>query len=298
MRERENVRKHDQACITFLHRGGNFGLYGGDVPDRCRLQGDRQRARGGLDRFLVVVRLRPGCRVEQKRDARHVRRYFLEQLQPLAAHGGFDIDEASSVAAWMRQAGYEAGSNWIRYDAEYHRNRPCLPQHRGSTRCGRHLNHIRLRSDQFFRNHLDAFVVAGPPAQVDFQIGAALPSQLLQTLQQDLHLLLSLRIAFRQRIEHPDAADSIRSLRASRDRPRRRSTEKPDELPPPHSITSSAASITAGGIVSPRAFAVLRFTSNSYFALCSTGRVAGGVPLRILSTYAAPCRTNSFRSAA
>src|SRR5262249_43522094 len=71
-----------------------------------------------------------------------------------------------------------------------------------------------------------------------------------------------------------------------------------DELPPVHSITSSARRSSAGGIVRPRAFAVLTLISSSYFAICSTGRLPAWVPLRILSTYAAPRRAISLKSEA
>jgi hypothetical protein len=51
-----------------------------------------------------------------------------------------------------------------------------------------------------------------------------------------------------------------------------------------HSITASARASTEGGIVRPRALAVLRFTTSSNFVGCSTGRSAGLAPFRILST--------------
>ncbi len=49
-------------------------------------------------------------------------------------------------------------------------------------------------------------------------------------------------------------------------------------------MTSSARNSTDCGIVSPSALAVLRLTTSSNFAGCSTGRSAGFAPLRILST--------------
>jgi hypothetical protein len=49
-------------------------------------------------------------------------------------------------------------------------------------------------------------------------------------------------------------------------------------------ITSSARIRRDGGIVIPRALAVLRLMINSNFVGCSTGRSAGLAPLRILST--------------
>jgi hypothetical protein len=53
---------------------------------------------------------------------------------------------------------------------------------------------------------------------------------------------------------------------------------------PVHSITWSARASNDGGIVSPSAFAVLRLMTNSNVVGCSTGRLAGLMPLRIRST--------------
>src|SRR6266702_8729581 len=51
-----------------------------------------------------------------------------------------------------------------------------------------------------------------------------------------------------------------------------------------HSSTSSARASIVGGMVRPRALAVLRLMTSSNFVGCSTGRSAGLAPLRILST--------------
>src|ERR1700746_2034602 len=60
-----------------------------------------------------------------------------------------------------------------------------------------------------------------------------------------------------------------------------------------HSMTSSATESSVGGTVRPSAFAVLRLITNSNFVGCSTGRLAGFVPLRIRSTYEAARRYKS-----
>src|SRR5215216_5548865 len=60
--------------------------------------------------------------------------------------------------------------------------------------------------------------------------------------------------------------------------------EERKQFSPSHSITSSARARSVGGIVRPRARAVLRFTTNSNLVGCSTGRSPAGVPRRILST--------------
>ena len=52
----------------------------------------------------------------------------------------------------------------------------------------------------------------------------------------------------------------------------------------PYSITSSARARRVGGIVRPRAFAVLRLITSSNLVGSCTGRSAGLAPLRMRST--------------
>ena len=51
-----------------------------------------------------------------------------------------------------------------------------------------------------------------------------------------------------------------------------------------HRITLSALAKTLGGIVNPICLAAFRLMMNSNFVGCSTGKSAGFVPFRILST--------------
>src|SRR5262249_31922140 len=89
-----------------------------------------------------------------------------------------------------------------------------------------------------------------------------------------------------------------RLLRARRERPRRcRTTEKHDELAPPHSITSSAISRKSRVMGRPSAFAAFRLITSSNLVGCCTGNSAGLAPLRILSMYGAVCRARSARLA-
>ena len=55
----------------------------------------------------------------------------------------------------------------------------------------------------------------------------------------------------------------------------RRAADQRDELPPFHSITSSARPSSASGTVMPSDFAALRLTINSTFAACWDGEVSG-----------------------
>src|SRR5262245_8099292 len=71
---------------------------------------------------------------------------------------------------------------------------------------------------------------------------------------------------------------------ARRERHRRRAADERNELPPYHSITSSARRISMGGTTMPRAWAVRRLMLSRNRVGCSTGKSAGAAPLRILST--------------
>jgi hypothetical protein len=61
-----------------------------------------------------------------------------------------------------------------------------------------------------------------------------------------------------------------------------------------YSITSSARSKKASGIIMPSAFAVVRLTTSSKVVGCSTGRSAGFAPFKILSTRSAARRNRSI----
>ena len=56
------------------------------------------------------------------------------------------------------------------------------------------------------------------------------------------------------------------------------------DIGPLHSMTSSAVASSVGGIISPSAFAVLRFTAVSYLVGACTGRSIGLTPRRMRST--------------
>jgi hypothetical protein len=72
-----------------------------------------------------------------------------------------------------------------------------------------------------------------------------------------------------------------RLLRARRERTSRRAAEQRDELPPPHSITSSARASSDGGTVRPSILAVWALMTSSNLLACTTGRSAGLAPLRM-----------------
>src|SRR5262249_54871244 len=84
-----------------------------------------------------------------------------------------------------------------------------------------------------------------------------------------------------RRSQVSDGRKLRRLLRPCRERPSRRAAEQRDELPSPHSITSSAVPSSVAGTSSPRTLAVCRLMTNSNFAARITGRSPGFSPLRI-----------------
>src|SRR5262245_5264873 len=85
--------------------------------------------------------------------------------------------------------------------------------------------------------------------------------------------------------ENADATNLRAPLGGSSKRRRdNRAAEQRDELPAPHSITSSARASSIGGISRPSAFAVLRLINVWYLVGACTGRSAAFSPLRMRST--------------
>src|SRR5262249_60850732 len=93
------------------------------------------------------------------------------------------------------------------------------------------------------------------------------------------------------------ATRSCRAAGRARERPGRRDAGKQcDELPPSHSITSSAWASSDGGTARPSAFAVPALITDSDLIGCSNGISEGFAPLRILSKQREAWRNCSGRS--
>src|SRR6185369_10009668 len=67
----------------------------------------------------------------------------------------------------------------------------------------------------------------------------------------------------------------LRNAAGADDRCTNCAAERHDQLPPPHSITSSARASSVGGTAMPKVLAVLRLTTNSYLVGACTGKSAG-----------------------
>src|SRR4029077_11959012 len=107
---------------------------------------------------------------------------------------------------------------------------------------------------------------------------------------------LSVRVGFEDARNDADASHPLALLRPRRERPGCRAAEQRDELPPLHSITSSARASKVAGTSRPTTFAAVRLITSSNFVGNSTGRSPGFVPFKILSTKAAVRRQLSRNS--
>ena len=161
-------------------------------------------------------------------------------------------------------------------------------------RCGRRLGRERWRrtatrdydrntaADKVFRQTGQAIVLAPSPTKFDRYIFAFDIAGFIQSLAergQIGHVALG-----RPDAEIPDHRHRL-LLRARNERPCRcRAAKHGDELAAVHSITSSASESMLSGILTPRAFAVLRLMTNSNLVGCSTGKSPGFSPLRMRPT--------------
>src|SRR5262249_51166736 len=143
-------------------------------------------------------------------------------------------------------------------------------------------DHGNLLANQIGRQFRQTIVLPAGPAIHDPYVLTLDIAVLLQALAKSAQAVLEhLR---RCGTEEPN--DRHRPLlRPRRKRPSgRRAAKQRDELPPLHSITSSASRRNDSGIESPSALAVLRLTRRAKFVGCTTGKSAGFSPRRTRAT--------------
>jgi len=134
-------------------------------------------------------------------------------------------------------------------------------EERHDRHAGRGQHDVRLKRYQLHRIGAETFGIAIAPSEIDLQISADRPTQLLQAPNKGRSATVHLGVVGTGIREHADAPHPFALLRARRERPRRRgAAEQRDELAPlhlrSHSITSSARASSVGGMVRPSVFAV------------------------------------------
>src|SRR5262245_14553281 len=160
---------------------------------------------------------------------------------------------------------------------------------------GRCQDDVGREPHQFLRILAIAVNLARSPTEVDSQVAAHRPTELLQPLQERCEASLVVGIVRIPRHEHTNPPHPLALLRPCRQRPsRRRAAEKADELASPdHSITSSARASSVGGTSIPSTLAVFMLMIRSIRVACCTGRSAGFSPLRMRPVYVPTIRHDS-----
>src|SRR5262249_41351228 len=134
-------------------------------------------------------------------------------------------------------------------------------------------NRIDFDLHQFGRKLGESVCVPFPITKFD-RDGATLdPTEFAQSLQESANSLALSRCS--GSYDKPQARQLRRLLSARGLWPHRRAAEQREELPPPHSITSSASNWIELGTSRPSALAVCTLMTNSNLVDCRTGRSAG-----------------------
>src|SRR5262252_1234487 len=168
------------------------------------------------------------------------------------------IKNSGDIAAGVGKARNIAALDRVVIDRQDdNRNKTARAYHRLQCDFGTNRpDQIDRRPHQFGSRDKSAARVIHPTI-VDGEILAFIKTQRLQFSQEGL-ILRSRGRGITAGTENTDAPDLARRLRARRERPCCcRTTDPRDELPPPHSITSSARLSSDAGTSMPRAFAVL-----------------------------------------
>src|SRR5262249_15105006 len=182
----------------------------------------------------------------------------------------------------MSEARDEAGADWIRGLREHDGHAACRLLQPRHGRAGSRQDDLGHEGDQLRRVSAKEVGIARSPTIVNPYIAPDHPARLLQPLVKRCEASQRFGIVCGEVHEHADAPYALALLRARRERPRsRRAAEQRDELTPPHSITSSAATSSLSGTMRPSILAVGTLMTSSNFVDCTTGKSAGFAPLRM-----------------
>ena len=217
-------------------------------------------------------------RIDEHGNASGSGHQLAQDFQPLCNQLVTEKIDPCQVAARLGQAGDITKPDRVVADDKHNGNRRgrCFGYQRGASARNDHGDLAANKIGRQLRQPVDS---ARRPAVFDRHVLTFDKALAFQTLAKCAHTLPA-RVG-RRGHEKADRRHR-RLLSASRSRPRRHSaTEKRDELPPPHSITSSARASNAAGIWMPSVLAVCRLMTNSNFVGSWTGISAGFSPLRI-----------------
>src|ERR1700674_2580288 len=209
-----------------------------------------------------------------------LRNNFLEQLQPLSNQLRVHLGQPGDVAARARQALNNPGCHRVTRSHHHDRDFPGSVFGSQSIVGDGSDDDINLKTDQIGDELREAIVSPLRISVLNDDSFSLNPSEVTEPLQEGL--VPERCIGGREGRQQSYPGDFRRLLRARDERPRRRhAAEQRDELPPPHSITSSARASSEADTVSPSVLRVLRLMTSSNLVGCITGSSAGFAPLRI-----------------
>src|SRR5262249_14836469 len=196
-----------------------------------------------------------------------------------------EVCKASHIAARMGEAGHQSKAHRVcpcGHD-DWDRARCLSCREVGRKRSGK--DHTWIEAHQFVRQIRQADQITIGERNLKSAVAGFDISELTHALSKACQIALK-----RLRGSGAENTDDrhARLLCVSLHRPSHcRTGDEQDELAPPHSITSSAATSSLGGTVRPSTFAVMRLTTRSNLIGCSTGISPGFAPCRILATRSA-----------
>src|SRR5262245_60063274 len=189
-------------------------------------------------------------RIEDHGDAGGPWRDLLQRRQHLADDRELIIRKSHHVAAGPREAFDIAGPDWIRCARDDDRNRAGQPHQDWNDAASNSDDGVGMQLHEIGAIGSHQVHIVGGPTLVEFDVAAPRPSQPLQLLSQCANTGLPFGIGRKVGHPNPDAPHALALLRARRERPRcSRAADERDELPPPHSITSSARASSGSGKV-------------------------------------------------
>src|SRR5262245_31614011 len=259
--------RHDQAPIRRTREAGNATLDLTCIADVHRCQLHSQGRCHSLSGSEQAKPRRDRGVAEYGRSSK-IGSDLFEQLKPFCAHAVLVKGESGRIAAWSCQARDKTSTDRVYDTQEYNWDSAGRFQQwsdGGSTVGEYDVGHQR---DQFHRGSLPRLRIVAP-ARINPDIAALCPPGFLKSLSEHRNPCLYYRVAFGKRYQYADAPHALGLLRTRSERPScRRAAEKRDELSPLHSITSSARASSAGGTVSPSAFAAFKLIRSSNLDGC------------------------------
>src|SRR5262245_8981510 len=215
--------------------------------------------------------------IANDRQPAKARQRLAPQFETLADKVGRLDRQSSDIAARPREARDQTAPHRVGVDGEDDGDRGCRP-HDGWDGGAERDDDVNLHPDELggdFGVPVEAII---RPAILNREVAAFGPAKLAQPFQK-----CGVPLALADTWRHADISDCRHFLLRTRCKRRRNRSRaaKGDELPPPHSITSSAVASSVGGTVRPSNFAVCKLMTSSNLLDCITGRTAGFSPLRM-----------------